>query len=509
MLEPSISTSDHFHGKSRKNRVIGRHERNLLLHVSKKKFEMAVPQIPSESSCSSGVGEDDSESHAMIGLELGQKDIDVSNLAIGSCQLAAGSLYIMRNSNVATCLTGLHDFCLSLERQRGSGSDPRWEIHSFLNSRPGGDASKSSSLKLLDGSPVDPRSNTAHRLATQYLADIQLLKYLSRDEEMVVVTAVGYFCSQQERMHMDMIASTSVHYLVFIALDSPTMIQVGSSVPAELGAGDVLVLPWSRNLPTPTCIQGKGVSVVLGVPLMPPSCRRRYKYTETNARIQVSSALSGSRPTSSRIGKDQPSFQTLVACSDCRRPLRVGIWQQQEENIPNNSEGHVTLVTVACDEEEIAWAVETGRRVSSSFDGMLLLVTSEALLTDDVRSVWPNCEVVTPLTRWKQRRGMKDYNVPDGFISPLLFPKSGEIKDSCYTLVQAIGIQSLWNRHIWLMDPKGEHGVEVTPNKIMYRQMVAELRDWNHPCHKWRESPIAFIQEWTNAYEYEFSDVIS
>jgi hypothetical protein len=159
------------------------------------------------------------------------------------------------------------------------------------------------------------------------------------------------------------------------------------------------------------------------------------------------------------------------------------------------------LVTVVSDELVAQEAIDMGQRVSGRFANHVIVVTDPSLISADMKRIWPVQYLTKTLTKWTKRRGLQDYNVPEDFVSPILFPKGDTIKDTMYCMVRAFGVEQLWGHNVWLVEPNGENGVEVTPSKSMYDQMVAELRDWTHPCHKSRNSAIGFVHEWLRAYK--------
>jgi hypothetical protein len=69
-----------------------------------------------------------------------------------------------------------------------------------------------------------------------------------------------------------------------------------------------------------------------------------------------------------------------------------------------------------------------------------------------------------------------------------------------YTLLQAINLPELENKWLKIVDGGTLEAVVVKGSAKTYKQMMCELRDWNHPCHKPRHSAVSFIKEWTKAY---------
>lgn len=387
--------------------------------------------------------------------------------------------------NVCAVLHDLGIFAEAIEARKSAEVDPKWHVFTYLTARFSGGA-----RELLQGVPVDPKSNPCHRHATQYLADLGLLTKWRGS----LVTAVGYFSTEQGAVNKSMTASTTIDRFVFISLHDYTRFEDKRANLVPLKRGDVLVVTQPEELPT--CETGFGVLVVMGY----PDYRGRGAVEPLKATVILTSRDMNIRATTNRPVPEKPNtYQGQIACPDCRRPIRMEISDTIEGAIEPAGEPDL-LVTVVTDKEEADQAIQMGLRVGRRFPNRFIVTTDTELITDDVKAVWPATASATPLLRWMKRRGMHDYAVPEGFVSPILFPKGESVKDSFYSLVQAIGITELAGKRIWLVDPEGDHGVDVIPSRPMHRQMVAELRDWTHPCHKWRESPIAFILEWTKAY---------
>ena len=431
--------------------------------------------------------------------EMHLVDIPVQEFLHEGFSLCLGSLYVIRQASSIASFDELSSFPRALESQKGSETDPLFLVHSFFSCRPRGTNRKAGSQRLLEGSPVDPRSNVAHRLAVQYLSDFGVLSALTCYDGKVLVTAVGYISARQEALCVDMLVSTAVRSLVFIVMESGSRVALQNSTTPELNSGDLLVIPWRRDMGLPKFVNGSGVSVVVGVPLLPSKSRNRVCLTKTDARFEMTSLSFDCRSTFNRsIGDDSVLFESQIACPDCRRPLRIEKCESHEEKSLEG--GETVFVTIACDDDEIRSVLDIGGRIKDMYLHRALVVTSLDLLTDEVKAVWPEYYFVSMLHRWRGKKELNDNAVPEGFIAPYVFPKTQPYKDTLYTTVQVLGIEALWGRKIWLMDPQEEDAVELVPTKTLYRQMMAELRDFYHPCHKERNSPFDFIHEWIDAY---------
>jgi hypothetical protein len=422
------------------------------------------------------------------------------DFSLGVNDWASG--FILRNPMRSASLVELYDFRDVLESLRSSGSDPKWVFFSNISGKFGG-----GSRQLREGIPVDPKSNTVHRAAIQFLADQGVLDVLSSitgrspNTDQVLVNAVAYFCSEQQSVNRAVFSNANVQFIVFISLATQTTFDVKGSL-VKFSEGEASVLPRD-NLPT--FVEGNGVLLAFGFPEMGQSSLRRFQSVgEINANIVLTSVDLNERQSTNRASQSVGMFQTLVACPDCRRPLNVSSLSRAPAQGKQEHTDIDLLVTVACDEDEVGGAIATGRRVSSKFPNRMIVITQENLLSEEVRFAWPQQVVVRALRRWPKRRGLQDYNVPEGYVSPVLFPKGDVMKDTFYSIVQALGVKSLWGKKVWLIDPNGDHGVEVKPTEAMHKQMLAELREWTHPCHKFRESPIALVEEWVRVYETAF-----
>jgi len=128
----------------------------------------------------------------------------------------------------------------------------------------------------------------------------------------------------------------------------------------------------------------------------------------------------------------------------------------------------------------------------------LLLYTREEYLTEEIKVKWETRISVGVFYRHGIKRGNFDKTVPPGYVSPTLFSKDQE--RTMYTLVQALNVEELNDEWIRLLDLSVSDSLVIKGSSKMYRQMICELRDWNHPCHKPQKSALAFLREWLRAY---------
>ena len=413
------------------------------------------------------------------------------------------SFQIYQDVNKTESLSELAEFRERVRKVDVTADDPRWFVRNDFGCRFGG-----GSKEMLDGIPVDPKANHLHRYALQYLADQGILRILSRPISTdtgarlreVIATAVGYFSVEQGSFNKALCSLARVERFAIISMEPGTQVSVGQNVLPELGVGTTLEVNWMGSDSLPSVLSGRGIVVVFGWPSAYNTSKNRLSGSSINANVKLSSRDLNTGVTLNRKCRNKSAFEKLLACPDCRRPVEI-LKQVDSECAPSEKEAAIEhLVTVVCDELEAREAIDMGQRVSARFPNRVIAVTDPNLISEEMRRIWPVQYVTKTLGKWTKRRGLQDYSVPEDFVSPILFPKGDTIKDTMYSMVRALGLQPLWGHKVWLIEPSGENGVEVTPSKGMYDQMLAELRDWTHPCHKSRNSAIGFVHEWIRAY---------
>lgn len=384
--------------------------------------------------------------------------------------------------NLPTEFSKLLDFRTRLEARRGSiNNDPATFVINEFGSRNG-----KGSRDLLLGGPVDTRSNPLHRFVIQYLDDLRMLADYSKTEEIVI--SVSYGSCLQEKLNRSIFAHARCKRLFVIALEEGTNFHIDGEFYPVMNIGDVAVIPLipMRQL---HLVSGSAIYVVFGV----QKCRKNYNQVSMPGAVKLESLHYEGICTVNRKSSTGTNLPA-IACPDCRRPTELVHAQSPKRS---NSDPSV-LVTVVCDEAECKTAIEIG--LQTKIERKLILVTDAALITPSLLAVWPEQELVTAIRKYPNKRTLTDYYVPAGFVSPVLFQKSSSEKDTLYTLMRAIGCASISETQILLTDPTGTESVCVTPNKETFDLMMTELRDWNHPCHRQRRSPIRFIREWIEVY---------
>lgn len=395
---------------------------------------------------------------------------------------------------------------MSLENRRGSqDADPITFVTNDFASRNGG-----GSKDLLLGVPVDPRSNQVHRHSVQFLDDLRLIARMSdfvNKPEPAIVISVSYASAEQPGMNRAILAYARCERILFIALEEKTAFFVDDQEYEPMSIGDISGIPLrgTRLSSRFRLSRGSGIYVVMGQPVAysfgkgrAPQGTNASGFKTMNGLVELSSEDRGTVTVNRRVkGKHLP----VIACPDCRRPLEIR--KKPSESVPGLPENSSVLVTVVCDEREARSAIVTGNSQSSEYTRKIVLVTNDALLSPDLCEVWTEHDSVFLLYKHKQRRGLTDYHVPSGYVSPLLFPKAMNppLKESAYTIIQAVACAKvLGETVITLIDPDGKLSVNLRPSTQMHEQMMDELRDWNHPCHKGRKSAISFIKEWVQNY---------
>ena len=419
--------------------------------------------------------------------------------------------WLFRSPPDSPMISRLFSFRQALGETRSADCDPKWFVTNIYGARFGG-----GSKELLNGVAVDPKMNPVHRYAIQYLSDIGLLKQLAsmpagpiRDGHSLLVTAVSILDESQPVVNKSIFAHSRSHRLALIAVDDCTIVTSNGVDYPNLRAGEVLVIPTeSRHIIASLRVRrGFTIAVVLGYPEAisakkgkAPTGTNACGFSTTNAKITMDSINFEGSTTVNRRAKTAGMFLPKVSCPDCRRPLEIMRREMEAEggtaSVPD------VLVTVVCDVKEAKAAVATGTRLDNQYPSRVIFLTDPMLADDDLKSSWPVQLTVSVLRKHAQPRGLQDYEVPPGFVSPVLFPRlmNPPVKDTAYTIIQALGCDELWGKCIRLVDPNGRMGVSVVPNSTMYSRMMTELRDWNHPCHHGRYSGISLIQEWLDAY---------
>jgi hypothetical protein len=427
-------------------------------------------------------------------------DLDNTSLSEISMFLTECSAVTFFSSKGSNSFSELLSFAESLEKAREQGfTDPEWFVVNIFGSKFG-----KGSRELLVGHSVDPKCNPVHRHCVQYLADTGLLAVASHSYgEALFVASVSYFDEKQESLNKIIFQSCRPYHMFLIVLAPSTVTASGEFEYPESGERSVIYISLRnpRIADNLRVMKGATIAVVLGTLDPVFNHRNPSNGPSLNAQISMKSKEYTGLETTNRRTQTRGQLYPHVACPDCRRPIEL---QKviEEPRYEASSSSDTIIVTVVCDEEEAISALEAGLCAVSRYSQRVLYVTSSSLLNDDLQSAYTSHGLVKALTRWPKKRGMKEYSVPDGYVSPALLPKGTDInqKDSMYTIIQALGRPELWGKTIWLVEPSGENGIEVTPTKSMYGQMILELREWSHPCHRARSSAVCFIREWINTY---------
>jgi hypothetical protein len=409
---------------------------------------------------------------------------------------------VFTNLAHSTSLEKLLKFAARLEESRSLSSDPAWFVVNEFGSRSG-----AGSKDLLLGVPVDPKCNPAHKHAVQYLADTGLLIGLSsppfeddsKQRQSLMVTSVSFMDTSIAQLNKGVTSFSKVRRLALISLQESTSVSIAGVEQLLARVGDVVTFGMHEMMSL-NFVAGSGILVAFGSLIAHVAARNRLTHSGVRGAVELQSIEFSSIKTTNRVGRTAGVFQSLIPCPDCRRAIEIRRYIERETDAVSATE---TLVTVICDENELVAAIETGNNIKARYADRVALVTDEKFITEDLKEIWPVQHVVSPLNKWTKKRGLHDYCVPEGFVTPVLFPKTLEhvIKDTMYTTIRAVGVEQLWGKRVWLIDPDAHHGVELIPSKAMYTQMLAELRDWNHPGHQARESAVTFITEWTQIYE--------
>lgn len=389
-------------------------------------------------------------------------------------------------------LSKLLHFRTLLELRRGaSDQDPETFVTDDLASRNG-----KGSRDLLLGVPVDTRSNPVHRHAVQYISDFGLIPSVSQSKGLPeIVTSVSYGCAEQDKLSNSMFWFSDCKRLIVIALEEGTAFN--EQYP--MSVGDISIVSVDKMRTQFRLFFGSAIYIVMGYPT---TYSRGIGRSVTGAKYMTSAMTLSSiaYPGINTVNrKSDGKSLTHVSCPDCRRPLEV------VKAVPRPESPKLTpqvLVTVVCDEEDCLSAIKTGRAHEGEFDKRIVLATDPALLRAELLEVWDEYILVPVVMKHSQKRGLADYSVPEGFVSPVLFPNSIEStsKPTMYTILQALQCKELLDTPVLLVDPNGNSSVCIKPDKKTYELMMQELRDWNHPCHKARGSALAFVKEWIEIY---------
>jgi len=448
--------------------------------------------------------DDDSSPVTHDGLILDITTCDISIFRASEIALDQRTIYFLRTPCESSMIDNLIDFHERLRDLSPNSTDPNWFVFNFFGARFG-----MGSKALLSGVPVDPRCNPVHRYSMQYIADMGLLGICSSyATQSLIAVAVSYLCERQDGFNKSALAYAKCQRLVIISITNDTVLRIGELAYPVLYIGEICVVSLqSRKIIGGLRLEsGAAVAVVFGTPEPYSNTKGRAApgcyasgFASVNAKIELESAKIEGVITGNRKTSTKGLFQSKLACPDCRRPLEIRKSEpSQEYDLPNFS--NAVFVTVVCDESETENAVKIAS--GSQYSDRIVFVTDTGLVSDKLRGAFEVRGPIASLQKHRVKRGIHDYCVEEGFVTPIIFPKTADppIKDTMYTMIQALGDEVLWGRRVRISEPDGSAYADVIPSERMYKELKMELKDWNHPCHRARRSATGLIREWWEVY---------
>lgn len=444
--------------------------------------------------------DDDSSPVTHDALILDVTTCEMSIIRASEISLDQRTIYFLRTRGESSMIDNLIDFHERLRDSSPNSPDPNWFVFNIFGARFG-----MGSKALLSGVPVDPRCNPVHRYSMQYIADMGLLGICSSSAtESLIVVAVAYLCDRQDGFNKSALAYAKCQRLVIISITNETVLRIGDLDYPGLDTGELCIVPLqSRKVVGSLRVRsGAAVAVVFGTPEPYSNTKGRAApgcyasgFASVNAKIELESVKLDGVVTGNRKTSTKGLFQSNLACPDCRRPLEIRKSEPSQENKLSDFSDAV-LVTVVCDESEAENAVKISS--GSQYSERIVFVTDTGLVSDNLRGAFEVRGPITTLQKHRVKRGLHDYCVEDGFVTPIIFPKTADppIKDTMYTMIQALGDSVLWGRRVRISEPDGSAYADVIPSERMYKELKMELKDWNHPCHKARRSATGLIREW-------------
>ena len=362
-------------------------------------------------------------------------------------------------------------------------------------------------IDIVCAGALDPRCNPHHGNAIQFLDDQHLLDLLASSnsvDQTIFATSVFLLADvTSTKMSEAVLKFGSVERVALITVSDVGGFIIGKDTHPIMRKGELVVLSSPTSITSFKVTSGAFVGVCFGTPgtVRARSAMSACKSLNASidARIVLRSNFYNDIPsTVNRPAATSGLYQAQIACPDCRRALNIS-QDIVEETVRRLTDEELNIVVVVWHSEMVE-KLEEFDTTPYKPQTRWLLYTDEKLLEgkEHIKTKWPNQVQVRRMSRHSIKRGNLDSCVPAGFVSPTLFSRESDI--AMYTLIQGLSLSQLEGRLIRLVDLSSGDHINMRSRINLYRQIIYELRDWNHPCHRPRRSAIGLLKEWTRSY---------
>ena len=429
--------------------------------------------------------------------------VSYEEILISSCMrdgdLSLGSQvvffrYPILSSSLALLLQFVREVSITVDSEESKSSE-------LFGSRDGGGL-----IDIVCGGALDPRCNQNHGNAIQYLDDQHVLDVLASRESPDIksfVTSVFLLSeSTSTKLNAAVCGFGTIDRIAFITVSDAGSIAVGNDTYPLLRKGEIVAISSGVDLSLFKVSTGSFVGVCFGTPGVVRSRAATGSVKSgpkpvIDTRVVLRSKYYSDIPTTvNRLIGTDGLYQSQIACPDCRRPLDIVGDDVVRMESPESADPGLNLVVVIWNTAMADSLQDVD--ISGYTSDKWLLHTDEKLLAGRDVSKWTHVCQVRGMSRYKIKRGNLDSCVPAGYVSPTLF--SRESDPLMYTMIQALSIPDLEGKLIRIVDMgNGEH-ITLRASVNLYKQIVYELRDWNHPCHRPRRSALGLFREWARSY---------
>jgi hypothetical protein len=405
-------------------------------------------------------------------------------------------VHVFRHPRPSGLLGSLLDFVTKLLET--IDSKPSDELE-YFGSREGKGRSD-----IVSGGAMDPRCNPHHGYTIQYLDDQKVLDIFSKgvdSEDGLFVTSVFMISDKTTpRPSAAVLEFGRVHRIALIVMSEVGSVVVGKNTYPILRKGEILSLSIPIDLSSIKVGSGSFICATFGIPgpmrSRNPPVKDENPISGMDARVILRSSFYSNVPaTVNRQKSTQALYENKIACPDCRRSVDIIV--DGFKSVTRSVDGDETHLVA------VVWNSTMANKLSDfdtseCGDRTWLLHTDEGILGDGRCTKWSNVLHVRRLCRYNIKRGNLDSCVPPGYVSPTLFNR--ETDPYMYTLIQALSIPELDGKLVRIVDLGSAEQITLRASINLYKQIVHEIRDWNHPCHRPRRGAIALLREWVRAY---------
>ena len=431
--------------------------------------------------------------------KLAYEEVLICDDSNGPNPLASSAVLILRYPRASKCLDNLVNFSLEVAK---SAQHEDFTTSDHFGSRDGVGL-----MDIVTGAAMDPRCNPHHGNAIQYLDDQNVLDLLASGEAATVTsfaTSVFFLSdSTSTKISESVLKFGVVHRIALFAVSDVASFVIGKETYPILRKGEIVAMLRTVDFTSFKVASGSLIGVCFGIPgtIRARSTVGTIKQPSKsiNARVVLRSTFYNEVPTTvNRPATTEGLFQSQIACPDCRRSLNI--LEDCFEKIPKPAPDEDVHLVVVVWNPEMANKLKDVDVSRYPKTNRWLLYTDESLLEgkEYLKARWANTVQVRRMGRYNTKRGNLDSCVPSGFVSPTLFSRDSDA--FMYTLIQGLSLVELEGKMLSLLDINtGEH-ISIRSRSNLYTQLVYEIRDWNHPCHRPRRSAIGILKEWSRSY---------